>query len=89
MVSKYVFSFVLSTLSCYTLAFNVTILHTNDVHCRFLSFNAQTRNCEAKDFEKRRCWGGAARRQTLIKNLRQKFNNVLLLDAGDQYQGLH
>ena len=34
-----------------------------------------------------RCYGGVARRQTVIKRIRKTHPNVLLLDAGDQFQG--
>ena len=33
------------------------------------------------------CYGGAARRATMIKRIRQEKEHVLLLDAGDQNQG--
>ena len=33
------------------------------------------------------CYGGAARRATVIKDIRSNHQNVLLLDAGDQSQG--
>jgi 5'-nucleotidase len=57
----------------------LTILHTNDVHSRIEPFPDDGRT-----------WGGlagAARRATLIKKIRQEQENVLLLDAGDIWQG--
>ena len=37
--------------------------------------------------EKPPCYGGVARRYTAIKKIRRENENVLLLDAGDQYMG--
>ena len=57
----------------------LTILHTNDVHSRIDPF--------PKNDPKYPGMGGAARRATLIKQIRAKEANVLLLDAGDIFQG--
>lgn len=55
----------------------LTILHTNDVHSRIEPFTSG-RNAG---------YGGAARRAALIKKIRSEQDNVLLLDAGDIFQG--
>jgi len=57
----------------------LTILHTNDVHSRIEPF--------PMDGGKLQGLGGAARRARLIENIRSKEENVLLLDAGDIFQG--
>lgn len=57
----------------------LTILHTNDVHSRIDPF--------PMDGSKNEGLGGAAKRATLIKRIRQEQKNVLLLDAGDYFQG--
>lgn len=57
----------------------ITILHTNDVHSHIDPF--------AIDDPKYPNKGGAARRATLIESIRRENNNVLLLDAGDVFQG--
>lgn len=57
----------------------LTILHTNDVHSRIEPF--------PMDGGKNQGLGGAAHRMTMIKNIRQENSNVLLLDAGDLWQG--
>ena len=59
---------------------NITILHTNDVHSRIEPFPADGGGRNAGK-------GGAARRATLIKDIREDVDNVLLLDAGDIFQG--
>ena len=55
----------------------LTILHTNDVHSRIEPFEGG-RNAGL---------GGVARRASLIEKIRKEGNPVLLLDAGDIFQG--
>ncbi|MBP6532395.1 MAG: metallophosphatase [Bacteroidia bacterium] len=57
----------------------ITILHTNDVHSRIDPFPAND--------PKYPNMGGVARRAALIKKIRAAEKNVLLLDAGDIFQG--
>jgi len=57
--------------------FDLTILHTNDVHAHYDSFQP---------------WGGVeqggvARLKTVVDQIRNEEDDVLLLDAGDQFQG--
>lgn len=68
-------------------AFELVILHTNDVHARVDETNKYGAACSAGDKESGKCYGGAARRQTAINQERAAHGNVLLLDAGDQFQG--
>lgn len=57
----------------------LTILHTNDTHSRIEPFPSDdSRNANL---------GGAARRAALIKKIREESSNVLLVDAGDVFQG--
>jgi len=57
----------------------ITILHTNDVHSRVEPFPL--------DGGKFQGLGGAARRATIIQQIRKEEKNVWLLDAGDIFQG--
>ena len=58
---------------------HLTILHTNDVHSHIDPFPVtDPRNPNM---------GGVSRRATLIESIRQENPNVLLLDAGDIFQG--
>jgi 5'-nucleotidase len=57
----------------------ITILHTNDVHSHIEPFPI--------DHPKNPNMGGAARRAAIIENIRKEEKNVLLLDAGDIFQG--
>ncbi|XP_023060990.1 5'-nucleotidase [Piliocolobus tephrosceles] len=64
-------------------AWELTILHTNDVHSRL----EQTSEDSSKCVNASRCMGGVARLFTKVQQIRRAEPNVLLLDAGDQYQG--
>ncbi len=57
----------------------ITILHTNDVHSHIDPFPA--------DDPRNPNMGGVARRASLIETIRKENPNVLLLDAGDIFQG--
>ena len=57
----------------------LTILHTNDVHSHIDPFPA--------DDARNPNMGGVSRRAVLIENIRKENPNVLLLDAGDIFQG--
>lgn len=56
---------------------DLTILHTNDTHDHLAPF--KDRNGQEV--------GGVARRATLIRQVRQQVPNLLVLDAGDCFQG--
>ena len=58
---------------------HLTILHTNDVHSYIDPFPT--------DHPRNPNMGGVARRATLIEEIRKENPNVLLLDAGDIFQG--
>ncbi|WP_243383360.1 bifunctional metallophosphatase/5'-nucleotidase [Geothrix alkalitolerans] len=57
----------------------ITLLHTNDTHSRIEPFGPGNGAISGK--------GGMARRATLVKQLRSQLGPVLLLDAGDTFQG--
>lgn len=57
----------------------LTILHTNDVHSRLEPFPVTDKNFPGM--------GGVAARAQLIQQIRAAESNVLLLDAGDMFQG--
>lgn len=70
--------FSLSSFKSVT-AKQLTILHTNDVHSYIDPFPA--------NHPKNPNMGGVARRAALIESIRKESPNVLLLDAGDIFQG--
>jgi 5'-nucleotidase/UDP-sugar diphosphatase len=68
--------------------FNLTILHTNDVHARLVPYGVGgTSSCVNNVNSNSVCIAGAARLSTKIKEIRSQVDNSLLLDAGDQFQG--
>lgn len=67
--------------------FHLSVLHTNDVHARLLPVDKSDQTCNDDKWGKNECFGGLARRASKIKELRALKENVLLLDAGDQFQG--
>lgn len=58
---------------------SLTILYTNDTHARLDPFPANAREFAGL--------GGIAQRASLVKKIRAQNNHVLLLDAGDVFQG--
>ncbi|MGX7666162.1 bifunctional metallophosphatase/5'-nucleotidase [Flavobacterium pedocola] len=57
----------------------ITVLHTNDVHSHIDPF--------PENHPKNPNAGGVSRRAALIQKIREEEKNVLLLDAGDIFQG--
>ncbi len=57
----------------------ITILHTNDVHSHIDPF--------PENHPRNPSMGGVARRASIIDQIRKEEENVLLLDAGDIFQG--
>jgi 5'-nucleotidase len=60
-------------------AVRITVLHTNDVHSRIDPFPSNDPKYPGL--------GGFARRAALIRQIRSESEQVLLLDAGDIFQG--
>ncbi|KAM4521807.1 snake venom 5'-nucleotidase-like [Odontesthes bonariensis] len=67
-----------------TLAWDLVLLHTNDVHARVEETSVHSGKCSPGRGE---CFGGVARRAAEIQRIRAAERNVLLLDGGDQFQG--
>jgi 5'-nucleotidase/UDP-sugar diphosphatase len=67
------------------------ILHINDLHSRIQPISRFNSTCDAEDDAAGECFGGVARVATAINTLRDELTaageNVIVLDAGDQYQG--
>lgn len=72
-------AFPYESLAAHTHSQKLTILHTNDVHSRLEPF--------PMDGGKNEGQGGVAPRATLIDQIRKEEEHVLLLDAGDIFQG--
>ncbi|KAF7997584.1 hypothetical protein HCN44_006155 [Aphidius gifuensis] len=64
-------------------SFKLNIIHTNDMHSRFLE------TCTNKNTSNEKCYGGFPRLATLIKQERKSDNTTIFLNAGDTYQGTY
>lgn len=69
--------------------FELNILHINDLHSRIEPINKYDSTCTPAETEKKECFGGIARVKSAIDARRAELQgkNVLVLDAGDQFQG--
>lgn len=69
--------------------YKLHVIHINDLHSRIEPINRFDSTCNAEDNAEGKCFGGYARVITKINELRADLadENVIVLDAGDQYQG--
>ncbi len=71
--------------------YTLHILHVNDLHSRIEPITKSDSTCKAEDDAAGECFGGVARLATKVAELRAALEaegqNVILLDAGDQFQG--
>lgn len=71
--------------------YRLHVLHINDMHSRIEAINKFDSTCDAETEAKGECFGGIARLATKITDLRDSLTaageNVIVLDAGDQFQG--
>jgi 5'-nucleotidase / UDP-sugar diphosphatase len=71
--------------------YTLHVIHTNDVHSRIEAINGFDSTCSAEEAAEAKCFGGMARITTKINELRDALRadgqNVIVLDAGDQFQG--
>jgi len=67
--------------------YSLAILHTNDFHARFEPISKYDGPCSAEDNAEGKCFGGSARLVTAVEAAKRQYNNVILVDGGDQFQG--
>jgi 5'-nucleotidase len=71
--------------------YTLHVLHTNDVHSRIEPINGFDSTCSAEEAAENACFGGVARIASAVNALRSELEaageNVIVLDAGDQFQG--
>ncbi|XP_071749955.1 apyrase isoform X2 [Lepeophtheirus salmonis] len=61
----------------------LTVLHVNDMHVRFEEINTYGGPCKEDDD----CYGGIARLQYKVNEIKSSEKNVIFLNGGDFYQG--
>ena len=67
--------------------YSITILHTNDFHSRFEPISRFDSRCSEESNLEGSCFGGSARMMTAIETAKDRAENWLLVDGGDQFQG--
>ncbi|MFN4129746.1 MAG: metallophosphoesterase, partial [Paracoccaceae bacterium] len=71
--------------------YTLHVLHINDFHSRIEAVNAFDSTCSAEEAAENKCFGGIARLSAKVNELRDSLTaageNVILVDAGDQFQG--
>lgn len=86
-MGRLVFLVLAGLLSLSLAEFNLTILHTNDVHCRFEEANKFGGACTEQESQAGKCYGGYARIAYMAREIRQKNPNTVYLHGGDFFQG--
>ncbi|XP_046636634.1 snake venom 5'-nucleotidase-like isoform X3 [Daphnia pulicaria] len=67
--------------------FNLTVLHINDIHCRFEEANKFGGSCTPQESAAGKCFGGYARLVHQSRVIREENPNTIFLAAGDFFQG--
>lgn len=69
--------------------YTLHIVHINDLHSRIEPISKYDGTCGADANAEGKCFGGVARVKTMFDKLRAELDgqNVIFVDAGDQYQG--
>ena len=63
-------------------AFQLTVLHTNDLHSRFDEVTSRGGDCE----NGHKCYGGVARIKYVVDQYKKKEDNLIFVNAGDFFQ---
>lgn len=67
--------------------FVLTVLHTNDIHAHVAESDRMGQTCTEAESATGQCLGGYPRIAAEAAKVRAQGGHVLLLDAGDQFQG--
>jgi len=68
-------------------AFNLTIIHINDIHAHFEQTNVHSTRCRPEDDAAEDCYGGVPRVYQKVLEIKRNYPDALFLNAGDFYQG--
>ena len=86
-VQAFISAFLLSFVFYEVQGFTLTLLHTNDNHGRFEETDSYGFVCYPRDAKAGKCFGGVARRATMLKQIRSQEKNTLLVSGGDVFTG--
>jgi len=78
---------LLATVVVTCVGWDLNLIHINDIHVRMEETNKYSAACRQEDKRRGKCFGGIARLQTALKQLRTSGSNALCVNAGDFYQG--
>lgn len=67
--------------------FVLTVLHTNDIHAHVAESDRMGQTCTEAEAASGQCLGGYPRIAAEVAKVRAQGGHVVLLDAGDQFQG--
>ncbi|CAN8017586.1 unnamed protein product [Ixodes persulcatus] len=67
--------------------FNLTILHTNDIHSHFLQSDKRGGNCTEEKAGNKSCFGGVSRIITKVREIKNEKPDTLFFNGGDFFQG--
>ncbi len=81
-----VFLLVLHCLVGIAVSYQLTVLHTNDLHSRFDEVTASGGKCKDSKRGGASCFGGVARIKTAVDQLMAEHPNSVFLNAGDFFQ---
>ncbi|MEO1103822.1 MAG: 5'-nucleotidase C-terminal domain-containing protein, partial [Pseudomonadota bacterium] len=88
MIARTLIAALVAAVPLSAFADTLTVLHVNDVHSRIEPISRFNSTCSAEDDAAGECFGGSARLATQIAAERAAAEApLLLLDAGDQFQG--
>lgn len=67
--------------------YELSVLHTNDLHSRFDQVSSTGAKCRPQDVKKQKCFGGVARIKHAVDQLKREHPNHIFVNAGDFFQG--
>lgn len=84
LVSFFFFSSFAASSSAF---FEITVVHTNDLHSRFDQIISRGSECTEADARAKKCYGGVARIKKAVEDVRREQDqDALFLNAGDFFQ---
>ncbi|GBM67223.1 5'-nucleotidase [Araneus ventricosus] len=67
--------------------YNLTVVHISDFHSHWFEFNDRERKCSDEESKAGKCFGGFPRLLNLVRDIRKKEKNVIVLSSGEFFLG--